>query len=118
MNREELAQETAEYIANVLTPEQARVAELPGVAVHHLDDRRPPTDVLDIKYALLGGSIWISWMDDRVIDAMHALHGKPTGDVTHLIGDDWPPVAQPGCGVVPPRDQHHPTADNPAHGVS
>lgn len=77
--RDQLAQETAEYIANVLIPATRKLNKLPGAFIHFLSDTRPPTDVAEIKAALLDGRIWISWLDgDRVEAAMHRLHGEPT----------------------------------------
>jgi hypothetical protein len=77
VDRDQVAQKAAEYIANVLTPQNEKTISLPGVSVHYLDGKRPPTDVADIKAALLDGRLWISWTCDRVTAAMRALHGEP-----------------------------------------
>lgn len=87
LDRDQLAQDTAEYIANVLTPQAQKTHALPGVTVHYINDQRPPTDVPGIKAALLDGRVWISWICDRVTQAMRQLHGEPTGDATDLIDD-------------------------------
>lgn len=73
--RDQLAQETAEYIANVLIPQSDAVHALPGVTVNYPGGNRPPRDVPSIKAALLAGECWISWMNDRVLTAMRELHG-------------------------------------------
>lgn len=82
-DREVLAQETAEYIANVLMPAHAEATS--GLEVVYINGNRPPTAVEDIKQTLLDGRVFISWIDDRVNAAMRALHGEPTGDVTDLL---------------------------------
>lgn len=75
IDRDQLAQETAEHIAEVLMPRSAQIHAQPGVEVRYVNDKRPPTDVDDIRAALLDGRIWLSWMDDKVNAAMRALHG-------------------------------------------
>jgi hypothetical protein len=79
---EQLAQETAEYIAHTLVPRSVRLASYSEITIHYPkdengNDRRPPTDVEEIKATLLDGRFWISWMDDRVTAAMRTLHGEP-----------------------------------------
>jgi hypothetical protein len=87
-DRDRIAQETAEYIANVLIPEADRIHALPDVSVFYADDKRPPRTVPDIKAALLEGVFWISWIgNERVTAAMRALHGQPVGDAEWLVGD-------------------------------
>jgi len=70
--RDQLAQETAEYIAAMPNPQEGE-----GFIVVGQDDR--PRTISDIKAVLLAGHVWISWMDDKVIATMRALHGEPTG---------------------------------------
>ncbi|MEH0423152.1 hypothetical protein [Streptomyces sp. B21-083] len=77
LDRDQLAQDTAEYIVNKLIPDTARFHGLPEVTIHYADDRRPPTTVEGVKAHLLSGGCWFSWMDDRVIAAMNTLHGEP-----------------------------------------
>lgn len=78
VDRDQLAQKTAEYIAGVLIPESDRIHALPGVTVFYTDDKRPPREVADIKAALLGGAFWTSWIGEkRVTAAFLALHGEP-----------------------------------------
>ncbi len=82
IERDRLAQETAEYIAATRTPpvpETPTVGNSVIVGRHGSTvalDRRPPTAVAEIKATLLGGHVWISWMDDRVVAAMRALHDE------------------------------------------
>lgn len=78
IDHHQLARETAEYIARELTPRITHAGE--GLTVVYADDRRPPADVDEITANLLDGVLWVSWMDDRVLNAMRALHGEPTGD--------------------------------------
>jgi hypothetical protein len=92
-DREQLAQETAEYIANVLTPKAEAAHALPGMEVFYTDGRRPPTCVAEIKATLLAGRFWISWTDDRVTAAMRALHGEPFGHSEWIVGDRGPRTA-------------------------
>ena len=75
MTKDELAQQTAEYIADVLIPAHADRAAI--IDVRYVDGNRPPHDVDEIKAALLAGRIWISWIDDRVSAAMRELHATP-----------------------------------------
>ena len=86
IDRDQLAQDTAEYIASVLAPQAAEIHAYPGVTVHYANDQRPPTEVEDIKAALLDGRVWISWVCDRVTQAMRQLHGEPTGDAATFTG--------------------------------
>lgn len=79
INRNQVAQEAAEYIASKLNPAREKFEEMPGATIHYADDKRPPTSVEEIKQSLLDGNIWISWMDDRVTAAMREIHGDPTG---------------------------------------
>ena len=74
VERDLLAQVTAEYIATNLTAPSGHVQ------VFYVGDRRPPRTIPEIKEQLLGGHVWISWMCDQVTEAMRALHGEPTGD--------------------------------------
>lgn len=71
VDRDNLAQATAEYIARELNPAAGNAGY-----TFYADDRRPPTDVEAIKAELLGGHLWISWMDDAVCAAMKAIHGQ------------------------------------------
>ncbi|WP_225447373.1 hypothetical protein [Streptacidiphilus sp. PB12-B1b] len=88
VDRDRIAQEAAEYIANVLIPESDKTQALPGVSVYYTDDKRPPRTVADIKATLLEGRFWISWIgDERVAAAMRAIHGQPVGDAEWLAGD-------------------------------
>jgi hypothetical protein len=87
IDRDQLAQDTAEYIATVLMPKTAETHASPYVTVHYPDGKRPQTEVADIKAHLLSGRCWISWMDDRVVVAMRALHGEPTGDAAMFTAD-------------------------------
>lgn len=66
--RDQLAQETAEYIAEHLSTPHGAVGD---------DDR--PTDVEGIKEVLLAGDLWISWLDNRVDAAMIAMHQPASG---------------------------------------
>lgn len=84
---DQLATNTARYIASDLKTAQTKTLTLPGVSVFYANDRRPPATVEGIKLALLDGRIWISWMDDRVTAAMRELHGEPTGDAADLAQD-------------------------------
>lgn len=59
-----LAQETAEYIVS------AGLGSSPGAI-----GGPAPTGIPEIKATLLSGRCWFSWMDDRVVAAMRALHG-------------------------------------------
>jgi len=87
-DRDRIAEETAQYIANVLIPESDRLQALPGVSVYYADDKRPPRTVADIKAALLDGVFWISWIgNERVAAAMRAIHGQPVGHAEWLVGD-------------------------------
>lgn len=72
--RDQLAQETAQYIADALIPESDRVHAFDNVTVSYPGGRRPPCDVPSIKAALLNGECWISWMNDRVLSAMRLIH--------------------------------------------
>lgn len=75
-DRDQLAQETAEYIAHTLIPRHdERHANSAVTTVSYVDDKRPPRDVPTIKAALLEGTYWLSWCDDRVLTAMRELHG-------------------------------------------
>lgn len=75
IDRDRLAQETAEYIATKLIPKAEQLHTMPGVTIHYPDDQRPPTTIDEIKATLLDGRYWISWLDDRVTTAMAAIHG-------------------------------------------
>jgi hypothetical protein len=88
--REQLAQQTAEYIANVLMPTYAELAK--DVEIVYVNGKKPPTSVEEIKAMLLDGRLFISWMDDRVIAAMRTLHGNPT---SHLRSAN----RCPGCAA-------------------
>lgn len=80
--RDQLAQETAEHIANTLNPQSDQAHALNNVTVVYPDDERPPRDVAGIKAALLDGECWISWADDRVLIALRTLRvGKATETV-------------------------------------
>lgn len=67
--RDQLAQDTAEYIANTLNPRARELHVRPAYG------KPAPTDIPTIKAALLEGTYWLSWADDRVLTAMRALHG-------------------------------------------
>ncbi|MEY9965330.1 head-tail adaptor [Streptacidiphilus sp. MAP12-16] len=75
--RDRIAQETAEYIAGVLTPKSATVHAEPNVNVFYVSSERPPTAVADFKATLLDGRFWISWTDE-VTAAMRAIHSQPS----------------------------------------
>jgi hypothetical protein len=78
IDRNQLAQETAEYIAAELNPLAERVAQAPGCSIVYPNGQKPPTAVEQIKATLLDGRLWISWMDDRVFAAMRAIHSPET----------------------------------------
>jgi len=84
-DRDQLAQETAEYIAGTLIPESDRVHAFDNVTVSYPDDRRPPQDVPGIKAELLAGRFWISWMNDRVLSALRTIHAARRD----YDGSDW-----------------------------
>jgi hypothetical protein len=69
MDREQIAQETAEHIAA-----KGEQQSTDTVQIHYIGGDKPPTDVQGIKAALLDGRIWISWMDDTVTAAMRQIH--------------------------------------------
>lgn len=76
--REQLAQETAEYIAKAFVPTNPGGG--PMIVTRsstRLADRVAPTTVDGIRTALLDGHVWSAWMDDRVISAMRELHPAP-----------------------------------------
>lgn len=87
IDRDQLAQDTAEHIVNTLMPKTAELHAAPNAEVFYTDDRRPPSTVDGVKAHLLDGGCWISWMDDRVVAAMRALHGEPTGDASFFTAD-------------------------------
>lgn len=72
MNHDSLAQETAEYIAADLVPQHG--VNLTNVLVKYTGEERPPREVAEIKATLLSGYLWLSWMDERVADAMRQMH--------------------------------------------
>lgn len=72
--RDRLAQETAEYIAAVLTTRQTPEKHPEGY--EEPEEPHAPTSVEEIKATLLNGRLWVSWLDDRVIEAMRELHGE------------------------------------------
>lgn len=72
MDRDQLAQNTAEYIAANLLPQHA--VNTTDYLVKYTGDARPPRDVAEIKEVLLTGDVWLSWLDDHVTDAMRRLH--------------------------------------------
>jgi hypothetical protein len=67
--RDQLAQETAEHIAEHLSHRAG------GVTYHYDAAGPPPRDLAAIKAALLDGRVWLSWLDDRVFATMRELHG-------------------------------------------
>lgn len=67
MDRDRIAQETAEYIAAHTQPADD------GIVIRYVGEERPPTEVADIKAALLQGKVWISWMDDVVFKSMRQM---------------------------------------------
>jgi len=73
-DRDQLAQETAEYIAGTLIPESDRVHAFDNVTVSYPGGHTPPRDVPSIKAELLAGRFWISWMNDRVLSALRTIH--------------------------------------------
>ncbi|HEY1701191.1 MAG TPA: hypothetical protein VGG75_15915 [Trebonia sp.] len=83
--RDRIAQAAAEHIVNDLMPAHDRMNTESGIAVI---GEQPPRDIATIKAAILGGHVFISWMDDTVNDVMRQLHGDPTGDAAWLAGDD------------------------------
>lgn len=83
-DRDQLAQETAEYIANVLIPQSDAVHALPGVTVNYPGGERPPRDVPSIKALLLEGTYWISWMDDRVLIALRTIHAATPAETVDV----------------------------------
>ena len=72
MSRDELAQETAEYIATSVLPQHS--VNTTDYLVKYVGDGRPPREVSEIKATLLSGHAWLSWMDERVRNAMRRLH--------------------------------------------
>jgi hypothetical protein len=68
--RDQLAQETAEYIANTLIPSLG-LDDAGGVT---LVGPTAPRDVEEIKATLLRGHYWLSWLDDRVAGALAQLN--------------------------------------------
>jgi len=73
--REELLQETAEFIHHHLS---APPAAWYDYRVTYADARRPPTDIEAIKDELRSGHAWISWLDSKVADAMRLMFGAPS----------------------------------------
>ncbi|MFJ1667318.1 hypothetical protein ACIOK4_13210 [Streptomyces bottropensis] len=103
IDRDQLAQDTAEYIANTLMPKTAEFHDNPGVTIQYVDDKRPPATVEDIKAELLGGQFWISWLDNRVVTAMRTLHGEPTGGaevMASIAEGDKRECHDSDCGLV------------------
>lgn len=73
MDREQIAQETAEYIAAHAPAGQPT----DGIVIRYIGEQRPPTAVADIKAALLQGKVWTSWMDDIVFKSMREMGFTP-----------------------------------------